>query len=333
MASDPSSFRPKLWVVRDFLLAGEVAVLVAPPATGKSAVAARLALDVRAGRPFLGHATHEGAVLFVAAEREHETRLRITAMRPGELDVPVLGPTTAGKIDLRDEKTVARIVATMNDVERTLGETMRLVVLDTLARCMPGAEENSAREMGLVADALSRIAGAGAAVLVLHHPARNGTGVRGSSAIDGAVDRVLELKVDKTGVLTLKVKEANAGPCGASVRFGLAPIEIGREDDGEPITAIAIHEIGKALHDGGVQSAEGPRASTLLRILRDAGGQLARKDLLEQLRARNAVSIKMASAAEQLRQTLRSLRADNVLDYSDSMAWLLADNPQSIAPS
>lgn len=318
MAGDLSGLQSKAWVVQDFLMAGEVAVLVAPPATGKSVLAARIALDVRSGSPFLGHETAEGAALFVAAERERETRLRISTMRGERGDVPVLGPSLAGKIDLRQENAVRRLTATIRDIEITLGQPLRLVVIDTLARCAPGADENSARDMGAIADALSQIAECGPAVLVLHHPSRNGRGVRGSSAIDGAVDRILELRPSRNGFLTLKVVEANAGPSGASVQFRLAPIEIGQDEEGEPITAITVQDLGAAATASSTPSAESVRASVVLELLHSSGGRLSRKELLTTMRARGALSTEMKSSSEQLRRVLVHLKAKRAVDYSDA---------------
>jgi RecA-family ATPase len=52
-----------------------------------------------------------------------------------------------------------------------------LVVIDTLARCMVGADENSARDMGEAIDALDRLRrAAGSCVLPVHHMGKpNGT--------------------------------------------------------------------------------------------------------------------------------------------------------------
>ena len=80
----------------------------------------------------------------------------------------------------------------------------KLVVLDTLARCMLGGDENGARDMGLFIEACGRIQRAtGAAVLVIHHTGKNGQNERGSSALRGAADVMLELSnEDGTIVLT-----------------------------------------------------------------------------------------------------------------------------------
>lgn len=81
-----------------------------------------------------------------------------------------------------------------------------LVVIDTFARAMGGADENSALEVGRfvdMCDQARQISGCG--TLILHHPAKNGTGYRGSGAIAGAADLLCVLTEDQSvpGSLTL----------------------------------------------------------------------------------------------------------------------------------
>jgi RecA-family ATPase len=64
-----------------------------------------------------------------------------------------------------------------------------LAVVDTLARCFVGGEENSARDMGRFVAAADRLRTAtGAAALLLHHVSRHGGAIRGSTALPGALD-------------------------------------------------------------------------------------------------------------------------------------------------
>lgn len=68
-----------------------------------------------------------------------------------------------------------------------------LVIVDTVARCMAGADENSTRDMGLFIASCDRITHhLGAGVLAVHHTGKDGK-MRGSSALFGACDSVLFL--------------------------------------------------------------------------------------------------------------------------------------------
>jgi RecA-family ATPase len=71
---------------------------------------------------------------------------------------------------------------------------------------MAGADENSAMEVGrfisMIDEARERT---GCSSLILHHPAKNGLGYRGSGAIAGAADLLVVLSEDESvpGSLTL----------------------------------------------------------------------------------------------------------------------------------
>lgn len=71
----------------------------------------------------------------------------------------------------------------------------KLVIIDTLARCALGADENSARDMGMFIEGMDRVRRAtGACVKIVHHSGKDLTaGARGNSALKGAMDTELEL--------------------------------------------------------------------------------------------------------------------------------------------
>jgi hypothetical protein len=97
-----------------------------------------------------------------------------------------------------------------------------LVVIDTLARSSVGAEENSARDMGEVNDAVDEIAKKlNCLVLLVHHSGKGG-GERGSSAIRGATDGICEVIRHESGTRELVL----GGPT-AKIKDG--------DDDGESI--------------------------------------------------------------------------------------------------
>lgn len=82
----------------------------------------------------------------------------------------------------------------------------KLVVVDTFARAMAGADENSSLEVGRFIDLMDEARQrTGCGTLILHHPAKNGTGYRGSGAIAGAADLLVSLTEDAEipGNLTL----------------------------------------------------------------------------------------------------------------------------------
>ncbi|MBX9265093.1 helicase RepA family protein, partial [Klebsiella pneumoniae] len=97
------------------------------------------------------------------------------------------------------------------------GKPVQLIVIDTLARCFGGNDENDAKDMGAFIEGCDTIKReTGATVLVVHHSGKDDTkGARGSSAFRAALDAEFNVRREGDGgaiILTCtKVKDAE-GP-------------------------------------------------------------------------------------------------------------------------
>ncbi len=99
----------------------------------------------------------------------------------------------------------------------------KLIVLDTLARCMIGGDENSAKDMGFFVAACDRVRIAtGATVLIVHHTGKNGD-YRGSSALKGAVDAMIELH-NNDGVIEVSCAKLKDGTPFSPRRYEINPV-------------------------------------------------------------------------------------------------------------
>jgi RecA-family ATPase len=93
-----------------------------------------------------------------------------------------------------------------------------LIVLDTLARLMVGADENAAKDMGRAIAGIDWLRQeTSSTVLVLHHARKNGGSERGSSALRGAADVMIECSRAKDAVRLecSKIKDAEPFKKGA----------------------------------------------------------------------------------------------------------------------
>jgi len=115
--------------------------------------------------------------------------------------------------------------------ERRLKEP--LIVFDTLARCAVGADENSAKDMGIVIANVDRLrAELGATVILVHHTRKEDLEARGSSALAGAMDTMIAaVRQDRQRALvSLKCKKQKDAAEFDMIRLVADPVPL---DDGE----------------------------------------------------------------------------------------------------
>lgn len=196
-------------LIADVLDRGTTALLYAGWGVGKSFIALDWACSVASGRQWQGRYTERAKVLYVVAEGAHGFSKRVQAWE------------TAWKTPITDGM-MAFLPVPVNlitdDVE-ALSEDIsaggyEFVILDTLARCTVGAEENSAKDVGVVIDSMTRLVdatpGHRGVVLGVHHSGKNGD-LRGSSAYEAGVDTVY--KAEKDGqTISLRCRKRKDGP-------------------------------------------------------------------------------------------------------------------------
>jgi archaellum biogenesis ATPase FlaH len=173
--------------------------------TGKTMLAQAMAVAVARGEQFLGMPCQQSPVLYLDLENpSYVVQSRVRAMA-GEEEIPNLKfwglwneqqPPQAG----------SELLLTITK------ETRPLVVVDPF-RYFFSADENSSTEMAGVMQYLRACAAYGAAVVILHHPAKTeGSTGRGSSAIRGACDLAFLHTLDQeSSLISLKVDKNRNG--------------------------------------------------------------------------------------------------------------------------
>ena len=144
-------------------------------------------------------------VAYIAAEGFGGLKLRVAALLNHEgygVDTPC--KFRDRPINLADSGQVAAFIY---DIRKSVRQPA-LIIIDTLARCFVGGDENSARDMGLFIHGVEAVKRAtGAAVLVVHHTGKNErSGARGSSALMGAADTMISCG-GELGILELKCEK------------------------------------------------------------------------------------------------------------------------------
>lgn len=223
-------------LVAGLLALDSVAWLVAAPGSYKSFVALDLAAAVAAGRPWLGRRTHQGPVIYLAAEGAGGLALRVRAHehRHGEMseDVRILPmPLQASAWD-----QWGALIEVCRRVKPAL------IVIDTQARVTVGMKENDNTDMGLFVDAAERLrASCDACVLVIHHTPKDGAGLRGASALVGAAGTVLELRKRDTGQAVLTAEKQKDMPDDSEINIALERVALGVDEvTGDALSSLAV---------------------------------------------------------------------------------------------
>lgn len=218
---------------------GTVALLYGKWGTGKSFIAQDWGFSIATGRRWQNRACEHARVLYVAAEGAFGMRGRNTAW---EMAWGLTVPDDAFHI-LPQPVNLTRAVDVANLMALVSWNGYDFVELDTLSRCMVGADENSAKDCGEVVDVLHRLRehtpGGRGVVLGIHHAGKDGKTFRGSSVFEAGADTVYSVAHDEDdGAIVLEREKRKDGPLNDLHRLRLDPIE------GTGSCAISVHRSG-----------------------------------------------------------------------------------------
>jgi AAA domain len=236
------------WLVAGIIPANAVCVLYGEPGPGKSFVALSLALSISSGHQWCGKVTVQGPVIYGAAEGLRGFKLRVPAyeLKHG---FSAEGITYLDEgFDLRSSDVGSLIRAIETREIRPV-----LIIIDTLARHMPGADENSAKDMGEAIAGIERLRqGLQVTVLIIHHTRKGGGIERGSSALRGAADVMIECSSSDISQVKLtcdKMKDAEPFKLGP---LGLECITLGPTSSSLAVTGSLL----EALEAGAERASE-----------------------------------------------------------------------------
>jgi hypothetical protein len=224
---------PPTPIIDGFLYADTTAQLLGDAASYKSFQALAIAEAAAGGHDWQGRKTRQTPTVYVSAEGFGGLRQRIKALQIRH-QRPCRAQFIIQAVQVHQPNEVDELLQAISQLPAPPG----LIVIDTLARCFVGGDENSARDAGLFVAGLDRIRTAtGAMVLVVHHNNKGGAG-RGSSAFPGAMDTIIEAKKQTTTITLkcLKQKDADEFEPFTLVR---RVVELDEVDDmGRPISSL-----------------------------------------------------------------------------------------------
>ncbi|NUP96099.1 MAG: AAA family ATPase [Planctomycetaceae bacterium] len=204
------------WLIDGVLKQGELSVMFGTPGAGKSMVALDMALCITQGRPWNGHETAVGPVVYIAAEGQGGVKLRMLAWNEGRRPDCSTDEWQRFKVIAEAVQLVGEDLGVLVEAVGRYAKGAKLVIVDTLARTALGLEENSAKDMGKYVHAADQLRKhTKAAVMVVHHSAKpkddQPLTSRGSSAIKGGVDTEIAVTKEESGhVMVACAKQKDA---------------------------------------------------------------------------------------------------------------------------
>jgi hypothetical protein len=174
-------------LIEGFLDFDSLSNIIGPPGAGKSFLALDMVASIATGVAWQGRPTRQAKVLYVVGEGLSGFNARIHAWEKDRgLDLGQVMHLVDEPVQVSDAKRWHMLAM------YCLHHGIEVLVLDTLNRITVGVEENSAKDMSRVVDALDKVRTfAGCHVCVVHHTTRGTDHGRGSTALEGAVDTVL----------------------------------------------------------------------------------------------------------------------------------------------
>lgn len=230
--------------VEDLLSDGAASVIYGASNSGKTFFALDLGAHVATGRSWNGKEVERGAVIYIALEGEQGAKNRIKAMKKKEL-LPDNAPfyLCFSPVNLLDPTHPEEIKRMIEKVAEKAEMSVRLVIIDTLARAMAGGDENAGKDMGAAVKTVDFIRKATMAhISIIHHCGKDAAkGARGHSSLRAAIDTEIEIThppADKYRTATV-VKQRDLGIM-PPLAFSLEVVEVGTNQRGKLMTSCVV---------------------------------------------------------------------------------------------
>jgi hypothetical protein len=251
------------YLVKGLIPRGGMTVVWGPPKCGKTFFVSDLALHIALGWEYRGRRVKQGRVVYLVLEGSRGFKARIAAFKIKYMETYSGPPVPFYVIDV-PVKLAADHRHLIDAIKAQLGDDLpALVVIDTLNRALSGSESSDA-DMGAFVQAADTIrADMNCAVIVVHHCGWETSRMRGFSGLPGALDAELGVTRNEAKEITTEVLRMKDGPEGDILHSKLEPVDLGDDEDGDPITACVIVPIEGSSGQGKSKGLTGDAAKAL----------------------------------------------------------------------
>jgi hypothetical protein len=207
-ASDALQPQPPVdWIVDGLISAGSVNIFYGEGGSKKTWALLDMAVCVANGDEWIGFKTCKSNVLIIDEEsgRRRIMRRLGDTLRGHNADdrTPVNVISLAG-FDLGDPDWINQLTT------QIVVTSSKLIIIDALADVMPGRDENLVKDVQPIFLALRQIAEVlQVAIIIIHHANKSKGDYRGSTAIKGALDLLMQVESEpKSDLITFKTTKA-----------------------------------------------------------------------------------------------------------------------------
>jgi AAA domain len=253
-----------------------VVVIWGAPKCGKTFWAFDVEMHVALGWTYRGRRVEQGKVLHIACEGVAGIGARKEAWRLHHIngkDAETIAQIDAAPFHLCKETALDLI----GDVDQVVGDIVlqfgdqliKIITIDTLNRSLRGSESRDEDMAAYIKAAVLLAEKFQCLVIVVHHCGYDRSHPRGHTSLIGAVDGDILAEKDASNNVCTEVKNMRDGANGAQTCSRLEVVEVGRDDNGEPITSCVIVEAASGQDAKRLRPKLSPHLQITLDILRD----------------------------------------------------------------
>ena len=253
------------WLVRGLMAAQGLVTIFGPPKQYKSFIAADLGLHIASGRAWAGRKVRQGTVVYIVGEGQTGFSDRIAANRHERGypdDLPFFLVKARPNLGTGEGDTAA-LIAAIEPVVAQLQIPLVAVFVDTLVRTLAGADENDVGMRNFTDNAENIANRFDCATIAVHHTGKDvARGMRGSSALHGAV--VTSWRVEKAQSFQARItlEDAKDGEVGLSWTAELERFVFRTDADGNAESVLLVREVSEPIVEAEkTTSAAKPAAS------------------------------------------------------------------------
>jgi len=257
------------WLFEGMVIDRGLGFVFGPPGCGKSFITLGMALSLACGfDEWWGRKIkRKGPVIYISSEGVGDIKFRLRAwenhlrVKADEAPFYLIRQT----INFMLDTDVNKLLLTIDTLCKQLGELPVMIVVDTVSRVLPGADENLQKDMTLFIRACDEVRETfGATVVGVHHTSRQGN-MRGSTVFDGAGDFLFGIERDEGDMIgTMTAKKIKAAQDGWKQAFELIEVPVGDIKATKSLVAINVEQRAK-------QKDEWPPKDVCRKVLSEIG--------------------------------------------------------------